>query len=267
MLQSSASHAGPPLFPGCRAGRAAAGRPGRPLRRAKVECRHHAERDRTRDHDDIPPAVCWSSRRDAGAVDRRVPRVRDVPDARGGDAAVDAARRVPRSRFWAIVAYNTTHVPWQGCSLHDLIQPAFSFLVGAALPFSIASRRGKGRELRADARPRRLAQRGADLARHLPALAGRPQTYWTFEDTLTQIGLGYTFLFLLAFASLRVQVAVFVGDPRRVLGGVRALSAAAGRLRLRAASACPPTGRTSTRGSSRTSTRTRTCRGRSTCGS
>ena len=35
-------------------------------------------------------------------------------------------------------------------------------------------------------------------------------TYWTFEDTLTQIGLGYTFLFLLAFTSLRVQVGVFV---------------------------------------------------------
>jgi predicted acyltransferase len=36
-----------------------------------------------------------------------------------------------------------------------------------------------------------------------------PRTYWTFEDTLTQIGLGYTFLFLLAFASLRVQIAAF----------------------------------------------------------
>ena len=50
----------------------------------------------------------------------------------------------PDSRFWAIVAYNTEHVPWQGCSLHDLIQPAFSFLVGAALPFSIASRLARG---------------------------------------------------------------------------------------------------------------------------
>src|SRR4026209_2394546 len=50
----------------------------------------------------------------------------------------------PSSTFWSIVAYNTTHVPWQGCSLHDLIQPAFSFLVGAALPFSIASRRASG---------------------------------------------------------------------------------------------------------------------------
>jgi predicted acyltransferase len=39
---------------------------------------------------------------------------------------------------------------------------------------------------------------------------GRHHTNWTFEDTLTQIGLGYTVLFLLAFASLRVQIAAFV---------------------------------------------------------
>ena len=51
----------------------------------------------------------------------------------------------PQSTFWAIVAYNTTHVPWQGCSLHDLIQPAFSFLVGAALSFSIANRTSRGK--------------------------------------------------------------------------------------------------------------------------
>ena len=50
----------------------------------------------------------------------------------------------PASRFWAFVAYNTTHVPWQGCSLHDLIQPGFSFLAGASLPFSIASRKNRG---------------------------------------------------------------------------------------------------------------------------
>jgi predicted acyltransferase len=27
----------------------------------------------------------------------------------------------PGSTFWSIVAFNTEHVPWQGCSLHDLI--------------------------------------------------------------------------------------------------------------------------------------------------
>src|SRR5689334_2694206 len=115
----------------------------------------------------------------------------------------------PESRFWAIVAYNTTHVQWQGSSLHDLIQPAFSFLVGAALPFSIMNRRARGETFQ-----RML---GHAIWRSLVLIflgiflrsLERPQTYWTFEDTLTQIGLGYTFLFLLAFASRRVQIAVF----------------------------------------------------------
>jgi heparan-alpha-glucosaminide N-acetyltransferase len=39
---------------------------------------------------------------------------------------------------------------------------------------------------------------------------GRGHTYWTFEDTLTQIGLGYTFLFLLAFTPIRVQAMAFI---------------------------------------------------------
>ncbi len=56
----------------------------------------------------------------------------------------EVARAFPHSAIWAFIAYNTEHVEWQGCSLHDLIQPAFSFLVGAALPFSIASRKVKG---------------------------------------------------------------------------------------------------------------------------
>src|SRR6478735_12711583 len=115
----------------------------------------------------------------------------------------------PASRFWAIVAYNTTHVPWQGCSLHDLIQPAFSFLVGAALPFSIANRRARGESFKrmlGHALWRSVAL--IFLGIFLRSLE-RQHTYWTFEDTLTQIGMGYTFLFLLAFTSLRVQIAVF----------------------------------------------------------
>ena len=119
-------------------------------------------------------------------------------------------RAFPGSRFWAFVAFQTTHVPWQGCSLHDLIQPAFSFLVGAALPFSIASRLNRGERF-----PRML---GHAIWRSVALILlgiflrslSRKTTYWTFEDTLTQIGLGYTFLFLLAFASLRVQIAAFV---------------------------------------------------------
>jgi len=58
------------------------------------------------------------------------------------------ARAYPESWFWSILAYNQTHVEWAGCSLHDLIQPSFSFLVGVALPYSIASRMTKGATFR-----------------------------------------------------------------------------------------------------------------------
>ena len=60
----------------------------------------------------------------------------------------EVARAFPQSTLWRLIAFNTQHVEWQGCSLHDLIQPAFSFLVGAALPFSIASRKMKGTNFR-----------------------------------------------------------------------------------------------------------------------
>jgi predicted acyltransferase len=116
----------------------------------------------------------------------------------------------PSSGLWAIVAYNTTHVEWQGCSLHDLIQPAFSFLAGASLPFSIASRRAKGETF--GKMLRHAIRRSLILILlgiFLRSMAS-PQTYWTFEDTLTQIGLGYTLLFLLGFASRRAQVGVFI---------------------------------------------------------
>jgi len=118
------------------------------------------------------------------------------------------ARSFPHSAIWAFIAYNTEHVDWQGCSLHDLIQPGFSFLVGAAMPFSIASRTGKGQgfwELLGHAVWRAMVLIVLGI---LLRSIRHPQTYFTFEDTLTQIGLGYVFLFLLAFTRVRTQVIV-----------------------------------------------------------
>ena len=40
------------------------------------------------------------------------------------------ADALPDSGLWKFLADHQTHVPWTGCSLHDLIQPSFSFLVG-----------------------------------------------------------------------------------------------------------------------------------------
>src|SRR5664279_2998483 len=58
------------------------------------------------------------------------------------------AHSYPGSLFWRILAYNQTHVPWAGMSLHDTIQPSFTFLVGVALPYSIASRVRQGQRFR-----------------------------------------------------------------------------------------------------------------------
>jgi predicted acyltransferase len=122
----------------------------------------------------------------------------------------EVARAFPHSALWRLIAFNTDHVEWQGCSLHDLIQPGFSFLVGAALPFSIASRKMKGQNFgnmlgHAAWRALLLIFLGIFL-RSLKS----SQTYFTFEDTLTQIGLGYVFLFLLGFTRVRTQVLTLV---------------------------------------------------------
>jgi predicted acyltransferase len=109
------------------------------------------------------------------------------------------AQALPGSAFWRFLAYHQTHVEWAGCSLHDTIQPGFSFLVGVALPYSIAARIARGGTFRAMFphalwRSLLLVALGVFL-RSMHA----PQTYYTFEDTLSQIGLGYPILFLLAY--------------------------------------------------------------------
>lgn len=119
------------------------------------------------------------------------------------------SRALPESGFWGFLAYHQSHVEWIGCSLHDLIQPSFSFVVGVALPFSLAARMAKGQSqkqmiIHAFTRAFILICLGIFLRS-----VNRPQTYFTFEDTLTQIGLGYGFLFLLGMKSMRIQWIAF----------------------------------------------------------
>lgn len=106
------------------------------------------------------------------------------------------------SPVWQFLGFHTSHVTWRGCSLHDMIQPSFSFLVGVALPFSLAARQGQGQGfgrmlLHAILRALILISLGIFL-RSNPT-GNDPLTNFTFVDTLTQIGLGYVFLFLLGF--------------------------------------------------------------------
>lgn len=119
------------------------------------------------------------------------------------------AQALPESGVWRFLASQQSHVEWVGCSLHDLIQPSFSFLVGVALPFSVASRRARGQSTggligHAVWRALALVLLGIFLRS-----TGKNATHWTFEDTLTQIGLGYGFLFALGFRPVREQWVAF----------------------------------------------------------
>jgi len=113
---------------------------------------------------------------------------------------------LPDNKLWQVLAFNQSHVPWTWLSLHDMIQPSFSFLVGVVLPFSLASRINKVATT--------TALLGHALFRSLILVflgfflrsLESDQTNYTFEDTLTQIGLGYTFLVMLGFCSRKVQI-------------------------------------------------------------
>ena len=112
---------------------------------------------------------------------------------------------LPESRLWAFLAGQQSHSGWVGCTLHDLIQPSFSFLVGAALPFSIASRRARGQSF---ARMSLHAWWRALVLIAIGVFLGSlqaSQTVWSFHDTLSQIGLGYGLLFILGFRPARDQ--------------------------------------------------------------
>jgi len=119
------------------------------------------------------------------------------------------------SGFWELLLYHQTHVQWVGCVLHDMIQPSFSLLVGVVLPFSLAARQARGQS------PLKMTVHAFWRALVLVFLGvflrslDSSQTNFTFEDTLSQIGLGYGFLFILGFRPPRDQwialAAILVG--------------------------------------------------------
>jgi predicted acyltransferase len=123
---------------------------------------------------------------------------------------------------WNFLAFQFEHVAWIGCSFWDLIQPSFMFMVGVALPYSYASRKAKGDS------ERRIFTHTAIRAFLLMFLGvflssnGAARTHYTFTNVLSQIGLGYVFVFLLRGRHLVVQL----GALAAILVGYSALFAA-----------------------------------------
>ena len=113
--------------------------------------------------------------------------------------------------LWQRIGFHFEHPPWVsnfgvwGVSFWDLIQPAFMFMVGVAMPYSYARRASLGHS-----RLRRFAHaawRGTVLVLigvFLRSL-NYSTTHWVFIDVVAQIGLGYLFLYAMMEGGKWVQ--------------------------------------------------------------
>ena len=125
--------------------------------------------------------------------------------ASSGFGIPQIARNFPDSSLCKFLGYEFDHAAWTGCALWDLIQPAFMFMVGVALPWSVANRQARGETFS------RMFGHAMWRAFLLIALAvfltsaSSKHTEWIFTNVLAQIGLGYPFLFLLYFTRPRTQ--------------------------------------------------------------
>jgi len=120
------------------------------------------------------------------------------------------AEHFPASKVWQFLAHETDHAEWRGCTLWDLIQPSFMFIVGVAVPYSMAARFARG-----DSRGRIIGHALwrafllVVLGIFLSTSSGK-STEFIFTIVLAQIGLGYPFLALLGFTKPRTQAIAVV---------------------------------------------------------
>jgi predicted acyltransferase len=108
---------------------------------------------------------------------------------------------------WRWLADQVEHAPWAGLTAWDLIQPAFTFMVGVAMPLAFARRQAAGASFR-------------DLARHVSTRAvilvllsnlfsnfGEDRVRFELINVLSQIALGYVICFLVLQLPVRWQAA------------------------------------------------------------
>ena len=119
-------------------------------------------------------------------------------------------------RVWHWLAFHTSHPLWNsqfyviGCSYWDLVQSAFMFMVGVAMPYSYASRRARGDSHwklvgHAAWRAVVLVLLGMFLQTRSGSAEGRLLT-----NVLSQIGLGSFFVVLLLGRGFRLQLATAI---------------------------------------------------------
>jgi heparan-alpha-glucosaminide N-acetyltransferase len=109
---------------------------------------------------------------------------------------------------WSWLAGQVDHAAWEGCTFWDLIQPAFTFMVGVAMPFAIARRMAEGVKFWGVFR--HVAYRAVMLivlSNILSNFGGR-KLQFQLINVLCQIAFGYFLCFLIMQLRFRWQVLV-----------------------------------------------------------
>ena len=107
--------------------------------------------------------------------------------------------------YLGFLAVQTEHVQWQGCVFWDLIQPAFMFMVGVAMPFAFGKRKSLGdSEVKIFAHVVRRAIFLCLIAIGFGSIHAGKVTIG-FVNVLPQIAFGYVVAYLLVKKSYMTQ--------------------------------------------------------------
>lgn len=116
-----------------------------------------------------------------------------------------ALRGLMKYPEWAWLGAQFEHIDWVGVRFWDLIQPAFMFMVGVALPFAIAARRRKGDT---DSQIfRHVAWRALMLILWSQVIMSisRGSLFFQLINVLSQIGFAYLIAYLIFRLPMRAQ--------------------------------------------------------------
>lgn len=125
----------------------------------------------------------------------------------GGFGLAELAKRRPA---FTAIASQFEHMPWEWIAFWDLIQPAFMFMVGVAMPFALARRREQG------ATERQLFRHVAARSLRLILMSqilisiGSGRMSFQLINVLAQIGITYFLCYLLLQLRFRWQAVIAV---------------------------------------------------------
>ena len=112
---------------------------------------------------------------------------------------------------WGRVAGWFDHVPWEGLVFWDLIQPAFMFMVGVAMPFALAARTARGASERDNVRHVVARSLRLTLLSQILISVGSGRIKLQMIIVLSQIAFTYFLSYLIMQWKWRWQVVTAVG--------------------------------------------------------